>query len=133
VSNGRVTSSPSCPRPDLGGAPHAPRARRPGVGRRSARAGAGALARCDEGELTLAETIGCDDERFAAVERRADLSGLVDRLSPQEQAVLRLRFERDLTQSEIGDVLGVSQIHVSRILRGAIDRLRQLDARTGRQ
>jgi RNA polymerase sigma-B factor len=84
----------------------------------------------DEAELTLAETIGCDDERFATVERRADLSGLVDRLSAQERAVLRLRFERDLTQSEIADVLGVSQMHASRILRGAIDRLRQLDARS---
>jgi RNA polymerase sigma-B factor len=83
-----------------------------------------------EAALTLADTIGSDDERLDAVEWRADLSELVQRLSGLEQAVLRLRFERDLTQSQIADVLGVSQMHVSRVLRGAIDRLRRLEART---
>jgi RNA polymerase sigma-B factor len=78
--------------------------------------------------VPLAETIGYDDARLATVEQRADLSGLVDRLSARERAVVRLRFERDLTQSEIADVLGLSQIHVSRILREAIERLRRLDA-----
>ena len=42
--------------------------------------------------------------------------------------MVRLRFERDLTQSEIADVLGLSQLHVSRILREAMERLRRLDA-----
>jgi RNA polymerase sigma-B factor len=82
----------------------------------------------DEAEVPLVETLGYDDERFAAVERRADLSGLVDRLSASERTVLRLRFERDLTQPEITDMLGVSQMHVSRILRGALERLRRLEA-----
>jgi RNA polymerase sigma-B factor len=83
-----------------------------------------------EAALTLADTIGSDDERLDTVEWRADLSELVQRLSALEQAVLRLRFERDLTQSQIADVLGVSQMHVSRVLRGAIERLRRLEART---
>ena len=82
----------------------------------------------DEGALTLAETIGDDDDRLATAEQRADLSGLVACLTPREQAVLRLRFERDLTQLEIAGVLGISQLQVSRILRGALERLRKLDA-----
>ena len=83
----------------------------------------------DDGSgITLSETIGYDDDRLATVEQRADLSDLVDRLSARERAVVRLRFERDLTQSEIADVLGLSQLHVSRILREAMERLRRLDA-----
>jgi RNA polymerase sigma-B factor len=84
----------------------------------------------DDAGLTLADTLGYDDERFAAVERRADLSGLVDRLSAEERTALRLRFERDLSPSEIADVLGVSQLHVSRVLRVAMDRLRRLHERS---
>jgi len=85
--------------------------------------------RTDEGSaVTLAETIGYDDDRLATVEQRADLSDLVDRLTACERAVVRLRFERDLTQSEIAEVLGLSQFDVSRILRDALERLRRLDA-----
>jgi RNA polymerase sigma-B factor len=82
----------------------------------------------DGSAITLSETIGYEDDRLATVEQRADLSDLVDRLSARERTVVRLRFERDLTQSEIADVLGLSQLHVSRILREAIERLRRLDA-----
>jgi RNA polymerase sigma-B factor len=84
--------------------------------------------RGDDPGPTLVESIGYDDERLAAVEQRADLSGLVACLSPRERAVLRLRFEQDLTQSQIAGVLGISQLHVSRILRGALERLRELEA-----
>jgi RNA polymerase sigma-B factor len=45
-------------------------------------------------------------------------------LSEREREVLRLRFEEDLTQSEIGDIVGVSQMHVSRLIRQSIGRLR---------
>jgi RNA polymerase sigma-B factor len=45
-------------------------------------------------------------------------------LSEREQRVLRLRFVEDLTQSEIGDRIGVSQMQVSRILRTALERSR---------
>jgi RNA polymerase sigma-B factor len=45
-------------------------------------------------------------------------------LSDREREVLRLRFAEDLTQAEIGTRIGVSQMHVSRILRQAIARLR---------
>jgi RNA polymerase sigma-B factor len=83
-------------------------------------------------ELTLGETLAFEDEELASVAQRADLSGLVARLGARERVLLRLRFERDLTQSEIADVTGLSQMHVSRLLRGALDHLRQLDERPPR-
>jgi RNA polymerase sigma-B factor len=46
-------------------------------------------------------------------------------LSDREREVLRLRFEEDLTQSEIGARVGVSQMHVSRLIRQSIARLRE--------
>ena len=46
-------------------------------------------------------------------------------LSEREREVLRLRFEEDLTQSEIGARVGVSQMHVSRLIRQAVTRLRE--------
>jgi len=45
-------------------------------------------------------------------------------LSEREREVLRLRFAEDLTQAEIGERIGVSQMHVSRIIRQAVNRLR---------
>jgi RNA polymerase sigma-B factor len=81
----------------------------------------------DEADVALGETIGGDDELLATAEQRADLEVLVGRLGERERAALRLRFECDLTQSEIAGVLGVSQMQVSRILRRALERLRRLD------
>ena len=46
-------------------------------------------------------------------------------LSDREREVLRLRFEEDLTQSEIGARVGVSQMHVSRLIRQSVARLRE--------
>ena len=51
-------------------------------------------------------------------------------MTPREREVLRLRFEEDLTQAEIGERIGVSQMQVSRIIRQSIARLRTV-ARTG--
>jgi RNA polymerase sigma-B factor len=49
-------------------------------------------------------------------------------LTERERDVLRLRFSEDLTQAEIGERVGVSQMHVSRIIRQAIGRLREAAA-----
>jgi RNA polymerase sigma-B factor len=46
-------------------------------------------------------------------------------LSDREREVLRLRFAEDLTQAEIGERVGVSQMHVSRLIRQAVARLRE--------
>jgi len=54
----------------------------------------------------------------------AELSPYLDRLSAREQSIMRLRFVDERTQSEIADRLGISQMHVSRLLRSALDTLR---------
>ena len=74
------------------------------------------------------ERLGYEEPRFARVEQGADLWSLVGALGTHERAVLRLRFEFDLTQPEIARALGVSQAHVSRILRRALEHLRTLEA-----
>jgi RNA polymerase sigma-B factor len=45
-------------------------------------------------------------------------------LTAREREIVRLRFDEDLTQSEIGAIVGLSQMHVSRVLRQAVDKLR---------
>jgi RNA polymerase sigma-B factor len=73
---------------------------------------------------TLGESIGAEDPDLFQAEMRADLNRLMRFVSPRAQEMLRLRFEHDMTQTEIGALFGVSQMQVSRILRAAIARLR---------
>jgi RNA polymerase sigma-B factor len=72
----------------------------------------------------LEDEIGGDDAGFALAEARGTLDGMLVLLSARQREVLRLRFEGDLTQAEIGALLGVSQMQVSRIIRAGIARLR---------
>jgi RNA polymerase sigma-B factor len=76
----------------------------------------------DEGELV--DAFGSEDRGFAIAEDAATVERLMRVLSDREREVLRLRFEEDLTQSEIGDRVGVSQMHVSRLIRQSLARLR---------
>ena len=78
----------------------------------------------DEAGETLGEAMGCDDDEFALAEDRATLSSLMCVLTERERRIVRLRFEQDLTQEEIGEVIGLSQMQISRILRTSIERLR---------
>ncbi len=72
----------------------------------------------------FADTFGAEDPGFALAESSATVQRLMRVLSDREREVLRLRFEEDLTQSEIGERVGVSQMHVSRLIRQSIARLR---------
>ena len=63
---------------------------------------------------------------YADAEASATLAPLLAQLPPREREIVRLRYEHDLTQSEIGSLLGISQIHVGRLLRAAIAELQQL-------
>src|SRR6476469_1635456 len=85
----------------------------------------------DPGE-TLADTIGGDEDGYDRAEARATISQLMRSITPREREVLRLRFEEDLTQAEIGEIIGVSQMQVSRVIRQAVSRLR-LAAQTERE
>ncbi|TML02036.1 MAG: SigB/SigF/SigG family RNA polymerase sigma factor [Actinobacteria bacterium] len=77
----------------------------------------------DEGEHSLESTIGVDEDGFDRAEQRVVYEQLAHCLTPRERRVLDLRFKRDLTQEEIGRQVGVSQMQVSRILRGALAKL----------
>lgn len=77
----------------------------------------------DREPRTLADTLGYEDDGFAAAEDRASLRDLRDVIDDRERRVLYLRFVEDLTQSEIARQIGVSQMQVSRILRRSIERL----------
>jgi RNA polymerase sigma-B factor len=75
-------------------------------------------------EVELQDTVGAGDDGYARAETRALLDSLLAGLTPRARVVLRLRFEEDLTQAEIGALLGVSQMQISRIIRQSVARLR---------
>jgi len=77
----------------------------------------------EEGTPLIDRLGGVVDAGFARAEQAADLESLLGVLSDRERAILRLRFEQDLTQAEIGRRLGISQMHVSRMTRRAIETL----------
>ncbi len=77
-------------------------------------------------ELTLQDVLGEDDDGYARAEDRAVLDDLLAYLPPRSQQVLRLRFEEDLTQAQIGELLDISQMQTSRIVSDAIRQLQQI-------
>ena len=83
----------------------------------------------DEQSATIGESLGMGEEGFALAERRADLRALTRILTRRERIVIHLRFGHDMTQQEIGERIGISQMQVSRVLRAAILRLREHAAR----
>jgi RNA polymerase sigma-B factor len=79
---------------------------------------------------TLADTLGGAEDGYDRAEERATIDRLLRTITPREREVLRLRFEEDLTQAEIGELIGVSQMQVSRLIRQSVSRLR-LAAQSG--
>ena len=78
----------------------------------------------EEGE-SYADAVGAEDPGYRIAEDAATVERLMRVLSDREREVLRLRFAEDLTQSEIGERVGVSQMHVSRLIRQSVARLRE--------
>ena len=83
-----------------------------------------ALANEERSSLDLGARLGEDDEEFEGVERREELSVLLSRLPPRERRIVYLRFFEGLTQSEIATEIGISQMHVSRLLAKSLESLR---------
>jgi RNA polymerase sigma-B factor len=79
-----------------------------------------------EPATSYAEMLGSDDEHYDLVEDRVTIARALEHIPPRERLVLQLRFGEDLTQSEIAERVGVSQMQVSRLLRHAIEQLRIL-------
>ena len=70
------------------------------------------------------EIAGSAPDEFAALEMREALRAALATLSPRDRQLIRLRFVEELTQAEVGRVLGVSQMQVSRLLAGVLRQLR---------
>jgi RNA polymerase sigma-B factor len=75
-------------------------------------------------DLTLLDTLGEEEGRYELVAYRESVAPTMRALPQREQEILRLRFVEDLTQTEIAERMGVSQMQVSRLLRRSLDRLR---------
>jgi len=78
----------------------------------------------------LEDRLGVDDDAFEVAEERVVLERLMRMVTERDRRVLRMHFELDMTQREIGEVLGVSQMQVSRIIRHALRRMRLGSARS---
>jgi RNA polymerase sigma-B factor len=72
---------------------------------------------------TVADTIGGEDGEYERVEQAITADLLMTRLDAREREIIHMRFHEDLTQSEIGERIGCSQMHVSRLVRGALAKL----------
>jgi RNA polymerase sigma-B factor len=77
----------------------------------------------DDDDGVIADTVGDDDGGYARAEHLALLESLLRFLTARQREVVRLRVDEDLTQEEIGERVGLSQMQVSRILRQAVQRL----------
>ncbi|HEY2651420.1 MAG TPA: SigB/SigF/SigG family RNA polymerase sigma factor [Solirubrobacteraceae bacterium] len=80
----------------------------------------------DDESGSLVDVFGQEDHRYELIEQTTTISAAAKELSPRERRVLALRFAGDLTQTQIADEIGVSQMQVSRILRRALSQLREL-------
>src|SRR3954451_9437863 len=78
----------------------------------------------DGGAGSMLDAIGVDDENIEHVEIRKSIKPLLDRLDAREKKILLLRFFKNMTQSQIADEIGVSQMHVSRLLSRTLEQLR---------
>ena len=71
------------------------------------------------------ETIGTEDEEFERSEHRAALAPALERLPSREREILRMRFEEGLPQTQIAQRVGLSQMHVSRLIRKSLAVMRE--------
>lgn len=77
-------------------------------------------------EVVLQDMLAVSDDGYARVEMRVVLDGLLSGVSPRAREVLRLRFAQDLTQAEIGVLIGVGEMQISRIVRKTIEQLHHI-------
>jgi RNA polymerase sigma-B factor len=75
---------------------------------------------------TYGDSIGQEDARYELVELDATLGAVLGQIPARERVILRMRFIEDLTQTEIGTRVGISQMQVSRLLRRSLQQLRAL-------
>ncbi|MFF8280694.1 RNA polymerase sigma factor SigF [Streptomyces lateritius] len=79
----------------------------------------------EDGEAALADFIGAEDPAMELVEDFHALAPLIAELDDRDRHIIHMRFVEELTQSQIGERLGCSQMHVSRLLSRTLKRLRE--------
>jgi RNA polymerase sigma-B factor len=87
----------------------------------------------DDGEGDGIVNLGADDRELDAAEARVTVAELLTELAPRERRIVELRYMSGLTQSQIAELVGVSQVQVSRLLRASLEKMngalaRSLDA-----
>lgn len=82
------------------------------------------LVRAGEGHTEVGDLVGQDDPALELAELRVALGPAMQSLTPREQRILTLRFYGNMTQSQIAERIGISQMHVSRLLARALTVLR---------
>lgn len=78
----------------------------------------------EDGAASMLDAIGVEDEGLEHVEIRESIKPLLEQLAPREKKILLLRFFKNMTQSQIAEEIGVSQMHVSRLLNRTLEQLR---------
>lgn len=78
----------------------------------------------EDGAASMLDAIGVEDEGLEHVEIRESIKPLLEQLAPREKKILLLRFFKNMTQSQIAEEIGVSQMHVSRLLNRTLEELR---------
>jgi RNA polymerase sigma-B factor len=79
----------------------------------------------DDGPTSMLDTLGSTDEALDQVEIRESVRPLIEALPPRQKQILMLRFFRHMTQSQIAEEVGISQMHVSRLLNRTLAELRE--------
>jgi RNA polymerase sigma-B factor len=79
----------------------------------------------DDGELDPLESIGTEEHQYEVSEDRAVLAPGFRVLDDRERKILHLRFFKGLTQSQIAQQVGISQMHVSRLIRRSLEKIRE--------
>ncbi|WP_432196752.1 RNA polymerase sigma factor SigF [Streptomyces sp. bgisy027] len=84
-----------------------------------------AISTSDDGESALQDFIGAEDAALELVENVHALAPLIAGLDERDRQIIHMRFVEELTQAQIGEHLGVSQMHVSRLISRLLARLRE--------
>jgi RNA polymerase sigma-B factor len=79
----------------------------------------------DEDSLELLDCLGQEEQAYHVFEQRRFLAPAMERLDPRERLILHLRFFEGMTQTQVAARIGISQMHVSRLIRKSIDSLRE--------
>jgi RNA polymerase sigma-B factor len=79
----------------------------------------------DDETSAMSDTLGMTDQALEGVEYRESLKPLLEKLPPREKRILLLRFFANMTQSQIAAELGISQMHVSRLITRTLAQLRE--------